>query len=119
MFDGELLLEENKVPEAFVYSNQRFDLVQSLLEQSLFFLPYLFHLLLQDRGMCRTEIVLRLLGFTHKMSSVYWPQLHPIQQSLKLLGCMSHEARGESSRRVFQSVLDRVRIEFDDIPGPS
>jgi hypothetical protein len=119
MFDGQLLLEENKVPEAFVYLNQGFDLVQSLLEQqSLLFLPYLFHLLLPDRGMCRTEIVLRLLGFTHQMSSVYWPQLHPIQQSLKLLGCMSLEERGESSRRVFQSVLDRVRIEFDDIPGP-
>jgi hypothetical protein len=31
---------------------------------------------------------------------------------------MSPAERGESSRRVFQSVLDRVRIEFDDIPGP-
>lgn len=119
MFDGQLLLEENKVAEAFVYLNQGFDLVKSLLEQqSLLFLPYLFHLLLPDRGMCRTEIVLRLLGFTHQMSSVYWPQLHPIQQSLKLLGCMSPAERGESSRRVFQSVLDRVKIEFDDIPGP-
>jgi hypothetical protein len=117
MLDGQRLLEENNITEAFVRLDDGFDMDRSILDQQvLLFLPYLYHLLLPSRGTYPPEIVVRLLRFISQMASICSPQQHPIQQLLKLLGRMSSEDRGESSRRVLQSVLDRVVIEFNDIP---
>jgi hypothetical protein len=119
MFDGQRLLEENNITEAFVRLDDGFDMIRSLLyQQVLLFLPYLYHLLLPGRATYAPEIVTGLLSFTSQMASICSPQLHPIRQSLTLLGRMLPEDRGESSRLLFQNVLDRVEIEFDDIPEP-
>jgi hypothetical protein len=115
VFDGQSLLEENNVNEAFEHFERAFDLVRTLLSnQVLLFLPYLYHLLLPDRRIRRQEVISQLLYFIFRMTTTTCcPRLRPIQHSLSLLGCMSLEDRGESSKRVYQCLLDRVRIHFD------
>jgi hypothetical protein len=114
MFDGQLLLEESNVTEAFIHFGYAFDLVRSLLDhQVLLFLPYLYHLLLPDWRIQRQEVISQLLDFIARMPTMCYPQLRPVQQSLWLLSRISVEDRGETSYRAFQSVLDRLRIQFE------
>jgi hypothetical protein len=118
MMDGQSLLDRSKVTEAFRRFNHAFDLVQDLLKQQiLLFLPYLYHMMSPGSRVRRQEVLSQLLDFVSQMAQRCYPQLHPIQHSLTLLHRMSVEDRGESSARVFQSILNRLRLEFEaDVP---
>jgi hypothetical protein len=116
--DGQIFLEESNVEEAFIHFRYAFDLVRSLLnKQVLLFLPYIYRLLLPTRRIRRQEVISQLLHFIVEMIAIRYPQLHPIGQSLSLLGGMPLEHRGESTKRVYQCVLDRLKIQFEfDLP---
>ena len=118
MFDGQLLLERSRVTEAFEHFGRAFDLIQNLLEQQVFlFLPYLYYMLLPDRQSPGQEVVSQLLNFICQMIRKRYPQLRPIEHSLALLHYMSLEDRGESSKRLFQAILNRFQFEFEvDVP---
>lgn len=99
---------------AFVYFGRAFNSVRELLDrQVLLFLPYLYHMLLPDQIIRRQEVFSQLLDFIAQMVMTSYPNLRPIQQSLFLLRRMSIEDRGQSSERVFQSIVDRVLVYFE------
>ena len=118
MFDGQSLLERSRMTEAFEHFSRAFDLIHHLFSQQIFlFLPYLYHMMLPTRQIRRQEVFSQLLDFIPQMAEKCCPQLNPIQRSLTLLRHMSVEDRGESSKRVFQSILNRLRVGFEaDIP---
>jgi hypothetical protein len=118
MFDGQLLLGSSHVTEAFQQFDRAFDLIHHLLSQQTFlFLPYMYHMMLSSWHIHGQEVVSQLLDFVSQLARKCYPQLNLIPQSLMLLHPMSFEDRGESSKRVFQSILDRLRVKFEsDIP---
>lgn len=117
MFNGQSLLGNSQVTEAFQQFDRAFDLIHHLLSQQTFlFLPYMYHML-SSWHVHGQEVVSQLLDFVSQLALKYYPQLNPIPQSLMLLHHMSFKDRGESSKRVFQSILDRLRVKFEgDIP---
>ncbi|KAF2177097.1 hypothetical protein K469DRAFT_721042 [Zopfia rhizophila CBS 207.26] len=118
MFDGQTLLERENIVEAFQHFDLAFDLIRSLFNrENLFFLPYLYHMMLPSRRIQRQEVFSHLLGFLYQMGQACFPQQHPIQQSITVLHHMSIQDRATSSGRSLQSIVDRLRVEFEtDIP---
>lgn len=114
MLDGQLSLERACVKEAFASFDCAFDQMHHLLKQEVFlFLPYLYHMMLPHRDTHQQEVVSLLLGFVSQMGQSF-PKLGPIQDSLALLRHMSVKDRTDSSKRVFRSILDHLRVEFED-----
>jgi len=121
MFEGQTLLGCSHVSEAFQQFDRAFDLVHHLLKRQTFlFLPYLYHLMLPSCHLQGHEVVSRLLIFVSELAQQCNHQCNPISSSLTLLLQMSLEDRGESAKRVFRSILDHLRVEFErDIPQES
>jgi hypothetical protein len=77
----------------------------------------MYHMMLSSWHIHGQEVVSQLLDFVSQLARKCYPQLNPIPQSLMLLHHMSFKDRGESSKRLFQSILDRLRVKFEgDIP---
>lgn len=115
MFEGQWSLEKSSetcAREAFQHFSRAFDLVYSLLyQQTLLFLPYLYHMMRQFRNVRGQEVVSKLLAFIANMGEIH-PDQYQVRQSVALLHQLPAEERTEFSGRVFQSILDRMNAEF-------
>lgn len=113
--DGHALLNAGLVIDAFRYLNNAFDFIKDILdEETLLFLPYLYHLLLSDNSTQHQDVLQTMLKFISDMIETRFRRPHPIQRSLLLLQKIPAEQRKYQSRRAFQSLVEQLKGVFQD-----
>lgn len=106
-------LDAGQVTVAFKCFDCAFNLIKRILEDGiLLFLPYLYHILLPERGIQQQDVLLKLLEFISLMIGDRFSNLRPVQNSLVILWGMPAEIRGQCSTRVFQCLLEQLKGVF-------
>ena len=106
MWDGQILLEQECIAEAFGQFDSTCGQIRMILKpQPFLFLPYLYHMNMRLSGVAiRTiEVQSCLLRFISSMAESNSPRPCPLKRSLSLLRDLPVDERCESSRRALKA----------------